>query len=37
MMEFANNPACGGLAAVVGITMIGIGYFIMTRIADIEV
>jgi tight adherence protein B len=37
MMEFVNNPACGGLAAGVGITMIGIGYFIMTRIADIEV
>jgi tight adherence protein B len=37
MMEFAKNPACGGMAAGVGITMIGIGYFIMTRIADIEV
>jgi len=37
MMEFANNPACGGAAAGVGIVMIGIGYFIMTRIADIEV
>jgi tight adherence protein B len=37
MMEFVNNPACGGMAAGVGITMIGIGYFIMTRIADIEV
>jgi len=37
MMEFVNQPACGGLAAGVGLTMIGIGYFIMTRIADIEV
>jgi Flp pilus assembly protein TadB len=37
MMEFVNNPACGGMAIGVGITMIGIGYFIMTRIADIEV
>ena len=37
MMEFVKNPACGGMAAGVGITMIGIGYFIMTRIADIEV
>jgi len=37
MMEFVNNPTCGGMAAGVGITMIGIGYFIMTRIADIEV
>jgi tight adherence protein B len=37
MMEFTKNPACGGLAAGVGITMIGVGYFIMTRIADIEV
>jgi tight adherence protein B len=37
MMEFANKPACGGMAIGVGITMIGIGYFIMTRIADIEV
>ena len=37
MMEFVNNPTCGGMAAGVGITMIGVGYFIMTRIADIEV
>jgi len=37
MMEFVENPACGAMAAGVGITMIGIGYFIMTRIADIEV
>jgi tight adherence protein B len=37
MMEFVKNPTCGGLAAGVGITMIGIGYFIMTRIAKIEV
>lgn len=37
MMEFANNPLCGGIAIGLGITMIGIGYFIMTRIANIEV
>jgi tight adherence protein B len=37
MMEFVNNPTCGGAAAGVGIVMIGFGYFIMTRIADIEV
>ena len=37
MMEFVNKPACGGLAAGLGIIMIGIGYFIMTRIANIEV
>jgi tight adherence protein B len=37
MMEFVRNPACGGVAAGVGIVMIGIGYFIMTKIADIEV
>ena len=37
MMEFVNKPACGGLAAGLGIVMIGIGYFIMTRIANIEV
>lgn len=37
MMEFANNPVCGGIAIGLGVTMIGIGYFIMTRIANIEV
>jgi tight adherence protein B len=37
MMEFVNNPVCGGIAIGVGITMIAIGYFIMTRIAKIEV
>lgn len=37
MMEFARNPLCGGFAIGLGIIMIGIGYFIMTRIANIEV
>jgi tight adherence protein B len=37
MMEFVKNPTCGGLAAGVGVIMIGTGYFIMTRIAKIEV
>lgn len=37
MMEFANNPLCGGIAIGAGILMIGVGYFIMTRIANIEV
>jgi tight adherence protein B len=37
MMEFVNNPACGGMAAGLGLVMIAIGYFIMTRIANIEV
>jgi tight adherence protein B len=37
MREFANKPACGMMAGGVGLVMIGIGYFIMTRIADIEV
>lgn len=37
MMEFFNNPLCGGLAIGTGLIMIGIGYFIMMKIADIEV
>ena len=37
MMEFFNNPLCGGLAIGTGVIMIGIGYFIMMKIADIEV
>jgi tight adherence protein B len=37
MMEFLNNLVCGGIAAGVGLVMIGVGYFIMTKIADIEV
>ncbi|MDX9992230.1 MAG: type II secretion system F family protein [Anaerolineales bacterium] len=37
MMEFFNDPFCGGAAIGVGIVMIAIGYFIMMKIADIEV
>ncbi len=37
MGEFFNNIACGGAALFVGITMIGIGYMVMMKIADIEV
>jgi tight adherence protein B len=37
MMEFFNNLVCGGISIGTGIIMIGIGYFIMTRIASIEV
>ncbi len=37
MMEFFNNPLCGGIAIGVGIIMIIIGYAIMMKIADIEV
>ncbi len=37
MMEFFNNALCGGIAIGVGIVMIGIGYAIMMKIADIEV
>jgi tight adherence protein B len=37
MMEFFNNPLCGGIAIGVGVVMIGIGYAIMMKIADIEV
>lgn len=32
-----ENIVCGGAAIGLGVIMIGIGYFIMTRIADIEV
>jgi tight adherence protein B len=37
MGEFFNNIVCGGSALVVGFIMIGIGYAIMMKIADIEV
>lgn len=37
MMEFFNNALCGGIAIGVGLLMIGVGYFIMMKIADIEV
>jgi tight adherence protein B len=37
MMEFFRNAVCGGIAIGVGLLMIGIGYFIMMKIADIEV
>lgn len=37
MMEFFLNPVCGGAAIGVGLLMIGIGYFVMMKIADIEV
>lgn len=37
MMEFFKNPLCGGLAIGTGLIMIGVGYFIMMKIADIEV
>jgi tight adherence protein B len=37
MMEFFNNALCGGIALGVGLVMIGIGYAIMMKIADIEV
>lgn len=37
MGEFFKNIACGGIALVTGIIMIGVGYFIMMKIADIEV
>ncbi len=37
MGEFFNNIACGGTALFVGVTMIGIGYMVMMKIADIEV
>lgn len=37
MGEFFKNIACGGVALFVGITMIGIGYMVMMKIADIEV
>lgn len=37
MGEFFKNIVCGGIALVVGMIMIAIGYFIMMKIADIEV
>lgn len=37
MMEFFNNPLCGGIAIGTGLIMIAVGYFIMMKIADIEV
>ncbi len=37
MGEFFKNLACGGVALIVGIIMIAIGYFVMMKIADIEV
>lgn len=37
MGEFFKNIVCGGSALVVGFVMIVIGYFVMMRIADIEV
>ncbi len=37
MGEFFNNLVCGGSALAVGIVMIAIGYFVMMKIADIEV
>lgn len=37
MGEFFNNIVCGGIALVTGIIMIAVGYFVMMKIADIEV
>ncbi len=37
MGEFFKNLACGGIALVTGIIMIAVGYFVMMKIADIEV
>jgi tight adherence protein B len=39
MMEFVkpDNIVCGGIAIGLGLIMIVVGYFVMTRIADIEV
>lgn len=37
MMEFFNNPLCGGAAIGLGVVMIVTGYAIMMKIADIEV
>jgi tight adherence protein B len=37
MGEFFNNIVCGGIALVTGFIMIGIGYAVMMKIADIEV
>ncbi|HEY3310478.1 MAG TPA: type II secretion system F family protein [Anaerolineales bacterium] len=37
MGEFFKNAVCGGSALAIGMVMIAIGYFIMMKIADIEV
>jgi tight adherence protein B len=37
MSEFFNDLVCGGSALALGLVMIGIGYAIMMKIADIEV
>jgi tight adherence protein B len=37
MGEFFKNIVCGGSALAVGLIMIAVGYFIMMKIADIEV
>lgn len=37
MGEFFKNIVCGGIALTVGIIMIAVGYFVMMKIADIEV
>jgi tight adherence protein B len=38
LMSFADaGPFCAIIAAVVVLTLIGLGYFIMTRIAQIEI
>jgi tight adherence protein B len=37
MGEFFKDLYCGGVALVVGMVMIAIGYFVMMKIADIEV
>ena len=37
MGEFFKNIVCGGTALAVGLIMIAVGYFIMMKIADIEV
>ncbi len=37
MGEFFKNIVCGGIALGTGLVMIAVGYFIMMKIADIEV
>ena len=37
MMEFAKDPLCGGIAIGVALAMIVVGWFVMSRIAKIEV
>lgn len=37
MSEFFNNLVCGGSALGLGVIMISVGYFVMMKIADIEV